>query len=197
MSEEFDLNEFAKPERKPIKRKKKKAVSLKTKFWLGVTTSILIVTGVAYCAERYADWRAEHEWQSPIRWVGFVRKVEAEEPIAQAAIIAHQPEVLAEPKQVWTGQASYYSFDGCIGCNPNRIMANGEVLNDMNKTLAFNKLPMNTEVVVTNLSNGTKTTAIVTDTGGFEELGRIADLSVATKEVLGCSDLCQIRIEVF
>lgn len=34
------------------------------------------VTGVAYAAERYVDWRAEHEWQFPAKWIGFVRKIE-------------------------------------------------------------------------------------------------------------------------
>jgi len=76
-------------------------------------------------------------------------------------------------------------------------MANGEVLDDMKKTLAFNDAPLGTEVKVTNMSNGVSTQATVTDTGGFKELGRIADLSVATKKVIGCNDLCQVKVEVF
>ena len=96
----------------------------------------------------------------------------------------------------WTGEASYYSWDGCIGCNAERIMANGEVLDDTKRTLAFNYLPMNTMVVIENLANNMITTARVTDTGGFTKLGRIADLSVATKNAINCEGLCNIKLTI-
>lgn len=79
----------------------------------------------------------------------------------------------------WIGKVSHYSYNGCLGCNPDRRMANGETLDDSRATIAFNWLPMNTRVLVINLDNGKSIEAIVTDTGGFNELGRIADLTPA------------------
>lgn len=92
------------------------------------------------------------------------------------------------------GLASYYSWDGCIGCHPQRIMANGEQLDDSRLTLAYNHVPMNTPVIVRNATTGAQVTATVTDTGGFEKLGRIADLSVATRAAIGCGHLCRIEL---
>lgn len=93
-----------------------------------------------------------------------------------------------------SGKASYYSINGCIGCNPDRIMANGERLDDNRMTVAYNHAPMNTKVIITNTKNGKTVVATVTDTGGFERHGKIADLSVATKNALGCGDVCNITI---
>lgn len=103
-------------------------------------------------------------------------------------------------KNVITGEASYYSVAGCIGCHPELIMANGDKLDDNELTLA---LPvdvvrqyrlMNQLIRVENAKNGQSVVAKVTDTGGFDKLGRVADLSVATKEALYCQDLCQVNI---
>jgi rare lipoprotein A (peptidoglycan hydrolase) len=95
-----------------------------------------------------------------------------------------------------SGKASYYSIDGCLGCNPGRIMANGEKLDDTRLTLAYNHLPMNTVVTVRNTETGASVRATVTDTGGFERHGKIADLSVATRDALGCGSTCPIVIEL-
>lgn len=82
------------------------------------------------------------------------------------------------------GNASYYSIDGCLGCNPGRIMANGEKLDDTKYTLAHNQIPLNTMVEVVNTRNGKSAIAKVTDRGGFNRLNRIADLSLAlAKEI--------------
>lgn len=95
-----------------------------------------------------------------------------------------------------SGNASYYSIDGCLGCNPGRIMANGEKLDDGRLTLAYNHLPMNTVVTIRNTVTGATVRATVTDTGGFERHGKIADLSVATRDALGCGSTCPIAIEL-
>jgi len=97
-------------------------------------------------------------------------------------------------KQSWKGTASYYSRAGCVGCHPQMIMANGEPLDDTQLTVAFNKLPLNTTVRICNAMNGECTVAKVTDTGGFERLGRIIDLGLAVKEEIKCSDLCEVKI---
>lgn len=95
----------------------------------------------------------------------------------------------------WTGLASYYSREGCVGCSANLHMANGKPLVDENLTVAFNKLPLGSKVKVTNLKNNQSVVATVTDTGGFEKLGRIIDLTIGTKTAINCSDLCSVSIE--
>jgi hypothetical protein len=96
--------------------------------------------------------------------------------------------------QVWTGRATYYSRAGCLGCNPQRIMANGEVLNDSRRTLAFNRTRLNVRVLVENTQTNRRTVAVVTDRGGFESYGYIADLSVATRNSIGGGDITNVRI---
>lgn len=95
---------------------------------------------------------------------------------------------------VWRGTASYYSRAGCLGCHPQMIMANGQPLDDTKPTIAFNQLPLNSWVSVTNNFTGQEIVVQVTDTGGFESLGRIADLNLATKEAINCTDLCEVTI---
>lgn len=77
----------------------------------------------------------------------------------------------------WRGRASHYSEAGCVGCRADRLMANGQRFDENAFTLAFMRFPLNTKVLVTNLDNGLSARALVTDTGGFESMGRIADLS--------------------
>lgn len=105
------------------------------------------------------------------------------------------PTVTPTPKQ-WTGKVSYYSKDGCIGCNELQITASGEVFDENANTLAFNKLPLNTEVLVTNLNTGVSQVALVNDRGGFEKYNRIADLSKGLFQRLGAkTDVTNIKIE--
>lgn len=96
--------------------------------------------------------------------------------------------------RVINGKASYYSVSGCLGCSDNRTMANGEVLDDTRATVAYNHLPLNTPVKITNVKNSKTITVPVTDRGGFEKYGKIADLSLATKNALQCGDVCEITI---
>ena len=95
----------------------------------------------------------------------------------------------------WTGEASYYWTGGCLGCSANLTMANGQTLDDEKLTIAFMRLPLGSFVEVTNLANQKTVTAEVTDTGGFEKIGRIADLNKAVKEAIECSSLCQVKIK--
>lgn len=95
----------------------------------------------------------------------------------------------------WVGIASYYTREGCIGCSDSLTMANGEPLLDEGYTVAFNKLPLNSWIRVTNLDNCYSVYAKVTDRGGFEELGRIIDLTQAVKDSIGCGDLCRVSVE--
>lgn len=85
------------------------------------------------------------------------------------------------------GKVSYYSKDGCIGCNAAQKMANGQIFNENAMTLAHNSIPLNTKVTVKNLTNGLFTTAIVTDRGGFTKYGRVADLSKGLYEAIAAN----------
>lgn len=198
-----DYKNAQKPKRKPRKTKAdleleriERIKSIKRKILTILTLIVLTVTGVAYAAERYVDWRAGHEWQFPLVWRGLVKEIgEIASPIAEAK--SEEPEVVEE-KESWTGKVSYYSNgEGCLGCDVNEIMANGQKFDDTAMTLAFNYLPMNTRVRVTNLDNGANIIATVTDTGGFEDYGRIADLSKGLMtELNAVTDVSDIKIEV-
>lgn len=96
--------------------------------------------------------------------------------------------------QSWSGVASYYSEDGCVGCSATLTMANGERFRDEGMTVAFNKLPLGSVVAIENPKTKLSTLARVTDRGGFESLGRIIDLSPAVKDAIKCSDLCKVKI---
>lgn len=107
-------------------------------------------------------------------------------------------ELLERPvikETVYVGMASYYSVDGCVGCRDDQLMANGQKFDENAMTLAFNWLPLGTDVEVYNPSTGEKVIAEITDTGGFNKLGRIADLSKGTKDAIGCTDLCKVEIK--
>lgn len=99
-------------------------------------------------------------------------------------------------KTSWIGKVSHYSEQGCLGCSETLTMANGERLDDTKPTIAFNHLPMNTRVLITNLDNGKSIEAVVTDTGGFERLGRIADLTLVVAGALETkTDISRVKIE--
>jgi hypothetical protein len=92
----------------------------------------------------------------------------------------------AKPLQsnIWRGYVSHYSRAGCLGCSETLTMANGEPLDDNRPTIAFNWLPMNTKVRITNTDNGKSMIVTVTDTGGFNSLNRVADLTPAVANYL-------------
>lgn len=114
-----------------------------------------------------------------------------------------EPEVRTPDKEVtnneviaWYGTASYYSEAGCVGCREDLLMANGNRFVEQDLTLAFNQLPLNTKVKVRNQYSNDWRIATVTDRGGFEDLGRIADLSLGLKEAINCTDLCLVEISL-
>lgn len=80
-------------------------------------------------------------------------------------------------RRIYKGFVSHYSRAGCLGCRKDLLMANGEELKDDRATIAFNWLPLNTRVKITNTDNGKSIEAVITDTGGFNKLNRIADLT--------------------
>ena len=85
-----------------------------------------------------------------------------------------------------SGFASYYTTTGCLGCNKNLTMANGERLNDSAYTIALTpKLYRKYKNQYVYIHSGTKSVKCkVTDTGGFMKYNRIADLSKACAEAI-------------
>jgi rare lipoprotein A len=73
-------------------------------------------------------------------------------------------------------------------------MANGDRLDDNKMTVAYNRAPLNSHLTITNIRTGQTVTAKVTDRGGHENHGKIIDLSLATKNALGCGDICRVEI---
>jgi rare lipoprotein A (peptidoglycan hydrolase) len=134
-------------------------------------------------------------------------------PASQYRDATQRPAITATPKAVlgpdqgnkpvlqktsYKGLASFYSRAGCLGCSESLTMANGEPLDDSKLTLAFMRADLGTMVKITNVKTGQSVIAKVTDRGGFENLKvpKIADLSVATKEAIGCGSICEVEIEL-
>lgn len=169
----------------------KKGNSLSYVFPVLIGTVVLVF--VLYGIECYAKFRSENEWQFPLDYVGFFKPIEKEKEV-----VVVNTEVV-KTKSTWAGKASWYgaSSEACVGCDKNFIMANGKKLDDRIRTVAFNELPLGSMVVVKNVDSGLEEVVEVTDTGGFDGLGRIADLSLALKNSLKCSDLCNVMIEEY
>ncbi len=108
------------------------------------------------------------------------------------------------PAVVMEGEASYYSRAGCLGCDPNVIMANGQPLNDSALTMAIGadkKQFVGRSARVTSLATGKSVVVRITDTGGFYQAKygyRVADLTIATKQAIGMKGgVGQVRVEVY
>jgi hypothetical protein len=83
---ENDLLTEIRQDIKEAKRKKrlgivepKKVVkkSIKGKVITILILLAVLAFGVAYGLEKYADWRAEHQWQFPTKWIGLVTEIES------------------------------------------------------------------------------------------------------------------------
>lgn len=100
------------------------------------------------------------------------------------------------------GLASWYGTgeDECLGCREDRIMANGERLDDDKKTIACaiggscKYFDVGDEVEILNLENMMVVRAVVTDRGGFARYGRIIDMTKAVRDSINCDDLCKVRV---
>ena len=97
---------------------------------------------------------------------------------------------------VWEGPSTYYYEEGCVGCSLDLRMANGEPLDGNALTLAFNRAPLGSKVEVTNLKNNLSAIAEVTDRGGFERHGFIADLTRGLKNAVKGEDITPVRIRL-
>lgn len=130
-------------------------------------------------------------------------RYEAPRPIRVAAPVA-LPTADGRVILAMTGEASFYSRAGCLGCSPALRMANGQPLDDNALTMAIGadkKHLVGRSARVTNLVNGQSTTVRITDTGGFYQAkygNRVADLTIASKNAIGMQGgLGQVRVEVF
>lgn len=125
-------------------------------------------------------------------------------PRPQLPIAENVAQASGEATLVMEGEASFYSRAGCLGCNPMRIMANGQPLNDNALTMAIGadkKHLVGRNARVTSLATGKTTVVRITDTGGFHAAkygNRVADLTIGTKQAIGMAGgVGQVRVEVF
>ena len=127
---------------------------------------------------------------------------------------SRKPETNANPtpepsvKIMYSGQVSYYSHEGCIGCNENQIMGNGQPFDENAMTLAipcedvktqFNPdgIRYGTVVKVLNDDTHQQEEATITDCGGFSKYDRVADLSLGLAQKIGAkTDLSNITIYI-
>jgi rare lipoprotein A (peptidoglycan hydrolase) len=145
--------------------------------------------------EKFIVWTFTHGFRSPVVFRTLIYYVDPYNLETISPVVESCEPVVAHG-EVFFGSASYYSHAGCVGCSEGQIMANGKPFNESALTVAFNHAPLGTFVEVTNMANNLKVIAEVTDTGGFNELGRIIDLSKGTKEYIGCTDICAVKVEI-
>jgi rare lipoprotein A len=91
-----------------------------------------------------------------------------------------------------SGQASFYSDK-----HQNRKTASGEIYRQELKTAAHKKLPLGSNVKVTNTNNGKSVIIKINDRGPFAK-GRIIDLSKSAFNSIGntSSGVINVKIEV-
>jgi len=89
-----------------------------------------------------------------------------------------------------TGLASFYSesYNG-------KKTANGEIYQSSAFTAAHKKLPFNTKVKVTNLSNGKTVKVRINDRGPFVA-GRIIDLTKAAAKKIDMIDAGVVKVKI-
>lgn len=97
--------------------------------------------------------------------------------VIEPKIYLESPKILPVGEK-WT--ASWYSRDECLGCRGDRLMANGQVLDDNAATCAFNKVKLGTKIKI--VYGDREAECVVTDRIGI--MGRI-DLTPAVFEKLG------------
>lgn len=208
------------PNFEPIKKAESVKSKTKTKFRISVKLRLIgvllllvifILIGLKVLQEVNGFFEQHRLKFYPLVEVKFHAPIQVEirqiiSPLsATVSAVPKVPEVIPEVKAVErtnkiSGKASYYSLAGCLGCDSERIMANGQKLKDEDFTIALTPEMvhkyrlLNDNVSITNQKNGNQVIAKVTDTGGFAKYGRIADLSVATKNALGCGGTCDITI---
>lgn len=190
------------------KPNKKKILKTASFVGLGVLTiSVGTVLVNSFFMDHYLEFQSPVVVRTPIlvierTEIEYVSPIEVEAQI-EATESAKQQEIIEEVVEEITelsGEASYYSENGCLGCSPTLTMANGEKLDDSKLTMAlvpemFAKYK-NMNLKVTNQSNNQEVIVKVTDSGGFAKYNRVADLSLATKQALGCNDICQVTISL-
>ena len=91
----------------------------------------------------------------------------------------------------WYGEAD----EECLGCSPSRVTACGNKFREKEFSLASNHFSCGSIVEVCYL--GRCVQATVTDTGGFHQYGRIADLSKSTFESLAALDEGIIEVTIY
>lgn len=162
-----------------------------------MTAPILFIVSIIGLTTGYISAQPKPENTILTPYTSPVPSVQPSPTIEPSPIPTPTPSPTPKPKKIIKGYVSHYSVDGCLGCREDRLMRNGEKLDDTKATIAVNGLKMNTRVLVTNTDNGKSIEAKVTDTGGFGRHGRVADLTpVVYKYLETKTDKSVVLIEV-
>lgn len=112
------------------------------------------------------------------------------EPFVEAKSKARKAGQILEGWATWYGEGP----NECLGCNPGRIMANGQRLDDNALTVACNDFPLGTRLVIQNLredGTGRIVEAVVTDRHGSNI---VVDMTKAVRDAIGCKGKCWVRV---
>lgn len=98
---------------------------------------------------------------------------------------------------VGRGGVSYYDHEGCLGCNEERRMGNGQILDEAAYTIAIpcewvldpqekhtRQVRYGHTLFVRNDTTSKAVEVTVTDCGGFSKYGRVADVTPAVMDAL-------------
>lgn len=188
------------------------ALAAETNFTILVNTGVITRELDPYLAKAidempsysYSETGVALGITTPVTTPGKIKQINKTH--SKVAQIAPAPLQILNSDDILTliGEASYYSRAGCLGCNANRTMANGQPLDDNALTMAIGanlRHLVGRRARVTNLSTNMSINVAITDTGGFYQAkygSRVADLTIATKQAIGMTGgVGQVRVEVF
>jgi rare lipoprotein A (peptidoglycan hydrolase) len=176
------------------------------KAFLTILLVILFATVASHFDDKY-KWETKYN-EVNLQLQNLKQQNHDLEIIIKALQKKKEPSLVVTPKpktnaKVVRGMASVYTENGCLGCDKNLIMANGQRLDDdvptiavacsYEKTRCFTPFKLGTRVRVENVATGSAVVATVTDTfGGIH--GRVADLSKAVATAINCKGLCQVQV---
>lgn len=148
-----------------------------------------LIVGTYLFSNKYVV-KLRSPFQNPFVINERVIEIKYSEPVLEATEEAEIEET-SEIDIMYDGKVSYYSHEGCLGCNENQIMGNGQPFDENDLTLAIpcediisGKYEYGTKVRVVNQDNFNSADAVITDCGGFSKYDRVADLSLGLAQKL-------------
>jgi len=161
-------------------------VEKKPLHWALATLSIGLTALLGLAVYRWATSSSVHY----INPASDITPTPTPEPVIEAKLEAKKSGTLLEGAATWYGVGA----DECLGCNPERIMANGQKLDDTAFTVACNDFPLGTRLIVQNVredGGGLFTEVVVTDRHGSNI---VVDMTKAVRDRIGCGGKCWVRV---